>query len=119
MLTEHVGRRITSHVSQRLATKQSAVAAHGSPKALDHADTAPEADAAYRGAAQQVPRVKMPDGLTVLVDGSASQLVDLSKLGAQVLSPSALRPNHPVKIQLQKRRGPLGAPDASFGPGLN
>jgi len=41
--------------------------------------------------------------IQVQIDGSATQLVDLSTTGAQVISPTALKPNRMVKVSL-----PLG-----------
>jgi len=49
---------------------------------------------------RQAPRVKMQEGVNVTLDGSASFLIDLSTLGAQVLSPVALRPKRVVKLTL-------------------
>lgn len=50
-------------------------------------------------------RVRMVDGTTVVVDNSESTLIDLSSLGAQVLSPRAMRPNSPVHIVLPSDAG--------------
>ena len=49
---------------------------------------------------RQARRVKIDSSAEVLVDGIASTLVDVSALGAQIVSPAALRPNRCVRIQL-------------------
>jgi hypothetical protein len=51
-------------------------------------------------AARQARRVKLQAAVDITLDGSASFLVDLSSLGAQVLSPLALRPNRLVEMEL-------------------
>lgn len=50
-------------------------------------------------------RVKMTDGTTVVVDNSESTLVDLSSLGAQVVSRQAMRPDSPVHLVLPSDAG--------------
>ena len=57
--------------------------------------------------ARQVRRVPINDGVTVLLNGVASALVDLSPLGAQVVSPSAVYPNRSVRIVLPRDEGDL------------
>jgi hypothetical protein len=55
---------------------------------------------AYPGPARAVNRVRLPDDVEVLVDGSAGRLVDISGHGAQILCPRAIRPNHQVRMVL-------------------
>jgi hypothetical protein len=57
--------------------------------------------------ARQARRVPIHDGVTVLLNGVASALVDLSTLGAQVVSPSAVYPNRPVRVVLPFDEGDL------------
>jgi hypothetical protein len=45
-------------------------------------------------------RTRMADGLEVLIDGTPAALVDLSPLGAQVVSTTALRPNQRLRVTL-------------------
>jgi hypothetical protein len=45
-------------------------------------------------------RVRIKEPVDVTLDGASSSLVDLSVVGAQVLSPNALRPNRVVKMTL-------------------
>jgi hypothetical protein len=49
---------------------------------------------------RRAPRVRMRDGVEVLVDGNAAALVDISAVGAQVLSPKMLKPNQRIRLAL-------------------
>jgi hypothetical protein len=46
------------------------------------------------------PRVRLRSGVEVQLDGNSAAIVDLSTLGAQVISPTVLRPNQKVRINL-------------------
>lgn len=95
--SQNVGRKIAEmlikHAALRLTTKGKA-----SPQAttgevnLEPVEYSP---------ARQARRLRMQEGLEVTLDGSASSLVDISSIGAQVLSPLALRPNRVVKMTLR------------------
>jgi hypothetical protein len=50
-------------------------------------------------------RVRIADGIEVLVDGDPATLVDLSVLGAQVVAPFALKPNQRVRVSFTDARG--------------
>jgi len=52
-------------------------------------------------------RVPIAGGVEVLIDGNAATLVDLSAMGAQVLSPTTLKPNQRVRVSLTDERGTL------------
>ena len=49
---------------------------------------------------RRAPRVRVRPGIEVLVDGVTAALVDLSIVGAQVISPLPLRPNGRVRVAL-------------------
>ena len=49
---------------------------------------------------RRAPRFKMNDGLEMQLDGNPATLVDLSVVGAQVISPTILRPNQRVRAVL-------------------
>jgi hypothetical protein len=49
---------------------------------------------------RRVARVEIAEGIDVLIDGRPAMLVDLSVVGAQVISPTILRPNQRVRIIL-------------------
>lgn len=57
--------------------------------------------------ARQARRVMINDGVTVLVNGVATSLVDLSTLGAQVVSPTVVYPNRSVRVVLPLDEGDL------------
>ena len=59
--------------------------------------TAPTLD--QRGT-RRAPRVVMPEGIDVQIDGDPATLVDLSLLGAQVVSPTSLKPRQRVRLVL-------------------
>ena len=46
------------------------------------------------------PRIRIKDGVEIAVDGNAAALVDLSAVGAQVVSPTVLKPNQRVRITM-------------------
>jgi hypothetical protein len=59
----------------------------------------PPAALDYRGT-RRAARSRMSDGTEALVDGSPAAIVDLSVIGAQVISRGALRPNHGIRVTL-------------------
>lgn len=61
------------------------------------ADAVPALDVA---GTRSTPRVATARSVEILVDGNAATLVDLSLAGAQVLSPTILRPNQRVRVTL-------------------
>ena len=50
-------------------------------------------------------RVRIAEGVEVLVDGDPAQLIDLSVLGAQVVATFALKPNQRVRVSFADARG--------------
>lgn len=58
----------------------------------------------YRGT-RRAERVRIIEGVSVTVDGLPADLVDLSALGAQVVSRAVLRPNQRVRMQLPENKG--------------
>jgi hypothetical protein len=53
----------------------------------------------YRGT-RRAPRVRIKEGVEVLVDGNSASLIDLSAVGAQVLSARMLKPNQRIRLTL-------------------
>ncbi len=47
---------------------------------------------------RRAPRVAIRDGVEVAVDGNPATLIDLSTVGAQVVSPTVLKPNQRVRL---------------------
>jgi hypothetical protein len=69
--------------------------------ALAVAAPAPVVD---RRGTRRAPRTLIVDGVDILVDGSPARLVDLSTVGAQVLSARVLKPNQRVRISMVDER---------------
>jgi PilZ domain-containing protein len=69
-------------------------------------EAAPPAKLDQRGT-RRAPRVKIVDGVEVLIDGSPAVLIDLSVVGAQVVSPTILRPNQRVRMVLPDEERPI------------
>lgn len=87
--------RVIAHDSQvnRVAVKRGhpggpAVAVDEPKPALDQRGT------------RRAARVRMKDGVDVAVDGNPSTLVDLSIVGAQVVSATVLKPNQRVRVTM-------------------
>lgn len=56
---------------------------------------------------RRAPRFKIAGEKSALLDGNAAKLVDLSTVGAQVISPTILKPNQRVRFALSDDRGAL------------
>jgi hypothetical protein len=56
---------------------------------------------------RRAPRVPVRDGVEMQIDGDAAVLIDISLIGAQVLSSASLRPNQRVRIALPQDDGPI------------
>ena len=50
-------------------------------------------------------RMRIKDGVEVSVDGNPAALVDLSAVGAQVISPTVLKPNQRVRVTMGDGKG--------------
>jgi len=97
--------RIISHDSA-----YSRVAAHtdapGDGTAVAVVTPAPVAPLDQRGT-RRAPRFRIVDGVEVMVDGNVAFLIDLSVVGAQVMSPTILKPNQRIRMSLPEGRGSL------------
>jgi hypothetical protein len=86
---------------------------NGSPSLLEQAISGP-AHVALRATsfplrqmpARRAPRIRMPDDAEVVVSGKIARLIDVSPLGAQVLSEGVLKPgeHHWVRLSDEPRR---------------
>jgi PilZ domain len=83
---------------------------------VDVATVAPAANPAPAGEPQRsldwrgtrrAPRMRVRDGVEVQIDGDAAVLVDVSLIGAQVLSSASLRPNQRVRVALLQEEKPI------------
>jgi hypothetical protein len=66
----------------------------------------PQAPLDQRGT-RRAPRHRMSDGVEVNIDGNPAALVDLSVVGAMVVSPTILRPNQRVRFTLSGASAPI------------
>lgn len=108
--------RIVSHESgySRVASRRTgdaaAIATSGSSaQVLAVAEVpapAPVAPLDQRGT-RRAPRFKIGNGIEVQIDGNPAMLIDLSVVGAQVVSTTILKPNQRVRMTLPNGSPPL------------
>jgi hypothetical protein len=67
---------------------------------------APAAPLDQRGT-RRAPRFAVAKGIEVMIDGNPAALINLSVVGAQVVSPTILKPNQRVRMTLQDPEGPI------------
>jgi hypothetical protein len=93
----------------RQAAEAVAVAAAGAAApavAVATVQPAPAAPLDQRGT-RRAPRFKMSGAVEVQIDGNPATLVDLSTVGAQVISPTILKPNQRIRVTLPNGTRPL------------
>jgi hypothetical protein len=56
---------------------------------------------------RRAPRFRIVDGVEVMVDGNTATLIDLSIVGAQVVSPTILKPNQRLRMALAEGKRPI------------
>ncbi len=56
---------------------------------------------------RRAPRIKMAEGTEILIDGNPAALLVLSTTGAQVLSPTILRPNQRLRLSIPDAKKPI------------
>ena len=67
----------------------------GAPAAVAEDEPKPALD---QKGTRRAPRIRIKDGVEVAVDGNPAALVDLSTVGAQVVSATVLKPNQRVRV---------------------
>ena len=99
--------RIVAHDSEnsRVPPSAPAPAADGSVVAV--AVPAPAVAPLDQRGTRRAPRVRIVDGVEVAIDGNVATLVDLSVIGAQVVSPTILRPNQRVRMSMGETNRPI------------
>lgn len=80
--------------------------AAGPPPAEPEPPPLPPAPLDQRGT-RRAPRFRMAEGVDVTIDGNPASLIDLSMVGAQVVSPTILRPNQRIRIALPDAGRPI------------
>jgi PilZ domain len=99
--------RIVAHDSEYSRAPASAPAPAADGSAAVVAAPAPATAPLDQRGTRRAPRVRIVDGVDVVIDGNAATLVDLSVIGAQVVSPSILRPNQRVRMSMGESNKPL------------
>ena len=79
---------------RRAAAKRGGASTGGAAVAVDEQ---PKPALDVKGT-RRAPRIRIKDGIEVAVDGTPAALVDLSTVGAQVVSPTVLKPNQRVRL---------------------
>ena len=92
-----------SRISPRRPGEAAAAAA---PTAVVEAPPAAPAPLDQRGT-RRAPRFRVVDSVEVLVDGNAATLIDVSLVGAQIVSASTLRPNQRLRMSLPDASRPI------------
>ena len=101
--------RIVAHDSSftKVAPRQSsAAAAKGGKAATASAVAAPPLSLDQKGT-RRAQRFKIISGIEVLIDGNPALLVDLSVVGAQVVSNTLLKPNQRVRLSFIESSRPV------------
>ncbi len=71
------------------------------------AEVAPRVQPLDHYGTRRAPRFKVAGTVDVLVDGNSATLVDVSIVGAQVLTPSVLKPNQRIRMALPEESGAI------------
>jgi hypothetical protein len=56
---------------------------------------------------RRAPRIRIKEGVEVAIDGNPAALIDLSTVGAQVVSATVLKPNQRVRVVLGDSKSPV------------
>jgi hypothetical protein len=80
--------------------------AGGADRAAEPAAAPPERPLDWRGTRRST-RYRARPGLEIQLDGNPVAVLDVSVIGAQVLSPSQLRPDQGVRVTVAREEGPL------------
>jgi PilZ domain len=104
--------KIVSHDGKPLTPKKkkeaapAAATAVAEPPAPAPPAAAPAAPLDQRGT-RRAPRFTVASGIEVTIDGKPAALINLSVVGAQVVSPTILKPNQRVRMTLPDPDGPI------------
>jgi len=91
--------RIVAHDSDQSRVPVSAPAPVADEAPAIAAPPAAAAPLDQRGT-RRAPRVRLVEGVDVVLDGNVAALIDLSVIGAQVVSPTILKPNQRVRVSM-------------------
>jgi hypothetical protein len=79
----------------------------GAATATAAAEVAPRVQPLDHYGTRRAPRFKITGTVEVLVDGNSATLVDMSIVGAQVLTPAVLKPNQRIRMALPEENGAI------------
>jgi hypothetical protein len=96
--------RIVTHDGPAKATAPAAPPLIQIPELMAFEEPAAALD--YRGT-RRMPRTRISASVEVLIDGNPATLVDVSAIGAQVLSPTILKPNQRLRFALPDQTQPI------------
>ena len=99
--------RIVAHDSGYSRVPAGAPAAGGDGGTVAVAAPAPAAAPLDYHGTRRAPRVRVVDGVEVTVDGNAATLIDLSTVGAQVVSSTVLKPNQRLRMSMGDGKKPI------------
>jgi hypothetical protein len=101
--------RIVAHDSEysRMPGTHPDSEADGAARSVAVAAPAPVAAPLDQTGTRRAPRFPIVDGVEVMVDGNTATLINLSLVGAQVVSPTILKPNQRLRIALVEGRRPI------------
>lgn len=99
--------RIVAHDSEYSRVPPGAPAPAADDSVVAVAAPPPAAAPLDQRGTRRAPRVRIVDGVEVAIDGNVATLVDLSVIGAQVVSPTILKPNQRVRVSMGDSHKPL------------
>jgi hypothetical protein len=105
-IVSHDGKALTPKKKKQEPAAQAEPAAPAPPPPTPPPAAAPAAPLDQRGT-RRAPRFTIASGIDVMIDGKPAALINLSVVGAQVVSPTILKPNQRVRLVLQDPDGPI------------
>ncbi len=99
--------RIVAHDSEGSRVPASAPVPVADGSAVAVAAPAPAVAPLDQRGTRRAPRVRIVEGVDVVIDGNVATLVDLSVIGAQVVSSTILKPNQRIRVSMGEANKPL------------
>ncbi|OFW31087.1 MAG: hypothetical protein A3H97_11680 [Acidobacteria bacterium RIFCSPLOWO2_02_FULL_65_29] len=96
-----------THAEIKMVSPETDFARLAPPSLGDGGPAAPAPPPSNQRVTRRAPRFRMASMVDVLVEGRTASLIDLSKLGAQVVSATVLKPSRRVRLTLSDERGTL------------
>jgi hypothetical protein len=96
-----------TRISAKRAEPPPAPVHGGAATATATAEAAPRVQPLDHYGTRRAPRFKVAGTVDVLVDGNNATLVDVSPVGAQVLTPTVLKPNQRIRMALPEDNGAI------------